>query len=245
MSYPSWAGRHQHNGKAKMIPEKQSFNPISWLDALSLQSKISMPSLEVLGLRRFPSALQKTRLTMLSFRVTAASVVFAFLTLLWSLVDSLAFPAPVWISLFKERCVVTFCLILIAIITSTIKKLPVTLVALVLMLTTLCIFFIFGRPPESVASYSFFGRIVVKSFALLPYTLISCLGLFPLTMIESLIALSALVSFCATATFYFPLSSPIAYGLDGLWLLILLGLIASLSSLSQVQLIASQNERNT
>jgi hypothetical protein len=93
-------------------------------------------------------------------------------------------------------------------------------------------------------SFSIFGRIVAKSYALLPFTLISCLGLFPLTVLESLTIGALLTGFCATAMIEHPLSSPIAYGWDSIWLLILLGLIASLSSLAQLQLLLLNEKKD-
>lgn len=196
----------------------------------------------------FPSSLplpaQQKRVEVIQHRIRSLAILLAIAVPVWSLLDALAFPHDLWVTSLEVRLLAgaafaSFLLIDSALLRRKDYGLRIIYLqlAVVFIIPTLLYLFCYKLPgallePEPLA------KAIANSYHLLPLVMMSCVGLFPLTVVESaIIALILLtIYFVANAASLLTLWTP---DLGAAWIMLLLSIIAVVISHSQLRLLMS------
>ena len=194
----------------------------------------------------FPSAIaiptQFRRIAIIQSRINALAWVLAISTPLWSILDALAFPYALWQSILIARLLAgaafgSFLLIGRVMFRTNVRNLWIIYLQLVIIFAIPTLFYIFcNRPPEDVPNISPLTDAVTHSYYLMPLLILSCIGLFPLTMTEALavgMPLLAVYYNFNLSTAMMRLSSDI--GMD--WVMVMMLVIAVVICMSHLRML--------
>lgn len=209
---------------------------VQWVSAFGLREPV-LPTAHT-------AIMTGQRVSLLVSRIRLVAVAFALLTPLWSLIDMVALPAGTSSRLLIGRLVASFAFAAIAWFTRDRGRLLDAYVGLAGLLAVPILFYVFSPVPPNQVDGDALARAVATGYALLPVIVIAGIGIFPLTLLESVvIALSAtgtlsLAIFAAS-------NGPLVISEAGVaWVLLLLAAISSLTSMSQSGLLAGLVERS-
>ena len=183
---------------------------------------------------RHPSLLVHRRATLLVNRVRLFALLFAVLTPVWAVMELIVFDYPLWLGLVSLRlltCAAFACILMVCRPDGDLLK---AYRAVVLLFAIPALFYIAAYALLDRYQLSGFSVAVASSYAFLPLVLMAGLAVFPLTLIESVVLVSALLlaQVLACCLTWSSMSWPSFAG--GFWLLILMAGVATLASLSQL-----------
>jgi diguanylate cyclase (GGDEF)-like protein len=194
----------------------------------------------------FPSALplpmQQKRIAVIQARIRLVVAVMAIGIPAWSALEFLVFPYPLWASLLKARLLAGAALGIFFFFSNRIHKksagrlwrIYIPLSVLFVIPTLLYVFCI--RLPEPVIDPSLFASAVLNSYSLLPLVILSCIGFFPLTVIESACIIAPFLTAYYLTT---PQTDAILWSLDlgMMWVMALIAVISIVICYSQLQML--------
>ena len=196
----------------------------------------------------FPSMLplpaQQKRIDVIQQRIRSLALLLAFAFPAWSILDALAFPHDLWISSLEVRLVAgaafaSFLLLDVAFIRRWVHGLRLIYLQLLTVFAIPTILYLFCyKLPGALLEPTPLAKAIANSYHLLPFVVLSCVGLFPLTILESgTIAVALLVTyFIANVDSLVTLWTP---DLGAAWIMALIGIIAVVVSHSQLRLLMS------
>ena len=180
------------------------------------------------------SLLTRRRATMIVNRVRLFALLFAVLTPLWSLVDLVVFPFPLWINLALMRLLACAAFASLLLHYRPNGNLFNAYRAMALLFAIPTVFYI--------ASYTMLGHYqlmgisaaIGAGYAFLPFVLLAGLAVFPLTLLENLIIASPILiaQGIAGSMRWSTLDWPSFAG--AFWLLVLITSVSTLASMSQL-----------
>lgn len=180
------------------------------------------------------SLLTRRRATMIVNRVRLFAFLFAVLTPLWSLVDLVVFPFPLWLNLALMRLLACAAFASLLLYYRPNGNLFDAYRALALLFAIPTAFY--------VASYALLGHYQLSGisaaigagYAFLPFVLLAGLAIFPLTLLENLVIASPILfaQGIAGSLRWTTLDWPSFAG--GFWLLVLITGVATLAGMSQL-----------
>ncbi len=170
-------------------------------------------------------------------RVRIIAAVFAILTPMWIVIDFATFPSSIATILAIGRILISTAFALLALLCRCSPSTRHARVGISLLVFIPTIFFIFSRLILSGIHFNAMGSAMSAGYTFLPFVLMSGLALFPLVVAETLLfALPLLFIFIISLFFH---EVGVLPGIDNLivfWLLLLIAVVGSLASLSQLQL---------
>ncbi len=181
----------------------------------------------------FP-VLSRRRVGMIINRVRLFAFLFAVLTPLWSLIDYIVFPFPLWITLACMRLAAGFAFYLLVIYCRPSGRLSTAYLRLATLFAIPTVFYIASH--QVLASYHLDGMsaAIGAGYAFLPFVLVAGLAIFPLTFVETALIASPIL-FAQGFSAVLNLSTAEWIPLAGtFWLLLLIAAVSSLASLSQL-----------
>lgn len=183
---------------------------------------------------RHQSLLARRRAIMIVDRVRLFAFLFAVLTPLWSLVDLIVFPFPLWLNLAMMRLVASA-----AFTTLLLKYRPSgdlfdAYRALALLFAIPTIFYVASYTLLSHYQLAGISAAIGAGYAFLPFVLLAGLAVFPLTLLENLVIASPILiaQGIAGSLRWATLDWPSFAG--AFWLLLLITGVATLASMSQL-----------
>jgi len=180
---------------------------------------------------------ERMRATMILARVHLISLIFAVLTVLWMVVDSVAFEASVWQPIALCRIVASFAFFALAIYTRGIRALLQARIAMALMYIIPTAFYAFTWPFLADVEPEGWSQLVFMGYALLPFIIVGGLSFLPITLLEGLSYFTPLLIVKYLIQTHM-VGTIDVYALLGFgWLLLLLSAAATCAGMSQLQLI--------
>lgn len=200
-----------------------------------LSGELKVDELGLLAMPQLhPALLARRRATMIVNRVRLFALLFAVLTPLWSLIDLLVFPFPLWINLALLRLLagVTFASLVLHYKPS--GELFDAYRAIALLFTIPTVFYIASATILHGYQLTGFSAAMAAGYAFLPFVLLAGLSIFPLTLLENLIIASPilLAQGLAGAMRWVTLDWPSFAG--AFWLLLLITGVSMLAGMSQL-----------
>lgn len=184
---------------------------------------------------RIPLA-EQHRAQIITSRVRVVAWMFALLTPAWILVDALTYEWPLWGYLAALRIGAALCFAMIVIWgveTRDIWRARRMLLALMLIPMT---FFIISNPLMARFEIHGVAEAVSMGYIFLPFVMMAGLSVFPITALEGLLFVLSIL----TVTAILPLVTehlilvPFNSYLGAIWLLALIGVVATFSGMSQL-----------
>jgi diguanylate cyclase (GGDEF)-like protein len=188
---------------------------------------------DLLKSRRHSRYFNHTRCHHLFTRVRLIALILMVLQSAWIAIDWLLLPEAVSSTIAYGRIAASACCLLLAIWCSHPYRLEVSLIRLLLLVLVLTLFQTWSN---SVLLQHGFASEVLAGYAFFPFMIITMLAIFPLTLFEvagfvAFVLLVELVTQLWTGTF------GLVPGLNDLWLLAVLGLIAGWASVNQLSML--------
>ncbi len=186
-----------------------------------------------------PPLLSRYRAEMIISRVRLVSILFAFLTPLWIIIDYLVFAFPLSLMLGIGRLITTLAFALLALAYSGSPHMKDAYRSLGIMFMIPTLFFIYSHMMLSNYDNRGSAAIIAAGYAFLPFILVAGLSVFPLTAIEGV--LFSMPVLCASALVAFMQADQIDWSthLGAFWLLLLIASTATLAGMSQLALMAA------
>ena len=170
-------------------------------------------------------------------RVRMMAAIFALLTPLWIFIDFAVFPSHLAMPLATARLLTSTAFALLAIYCRCTPSMGHGRAAVALILSIPTAFFVFSRILLAGAHLNAIGTAMSAGYAFLPFVLLATLALFPLVALETLMfSLPMLSIFLISDSIR---SQSLLSGFNDLavfWLLLLIAVVVSMASLSQLQL---------
>jgi diguanylate cyclase (GGDEF)-like protein len=137
--------------------------------------------------------LTRRRATMIVNRVRLFAFLFGVLTPLWSIVDYLVFPFPLWAMLATMRVLVSFTFLWLVVGYKPTGSLFDAYRAMAYLFAIPTIFYVASH--QTLASYSLSGlsEAIGAGYAFLPFVLLAGLSIFPLTLLENIVFASPML----------------------------------------------------
>lgn len=181
-----------------------------------------------------PTLLARRRATMIVNRVRLFAFLFAVLTPLWSIVDVIVFPAPLWMTLAIMRLLAcaAFSWLLAGYRSSGNLLNAYRAIAILFAIPT--VFYVASHVLLGNHHLSGMSEAIGAGYAFLPFVLLAGLSIFPLTMIESAVIASPilLAQLIAGYLSWETLNWPSFAG--AFWLLALIASVSTLAGMSQL-----------
>lgn len=200
------------------------------LSAELKQTELNM----LLSPRQHLSLLTRRRATMIVNRVRLFALLFAVLTPLWSIVDLVVFPFPLWINLALMRLMAGAAFASLVIHYRPSGELFDAYRALAMLFAIPAVFYVTSS--TLLASYQLtgFSAAIGAGYAFLPFVLLAALAIFPLTLVENLIIASPIliVQGLSGVMRWSALDWPSFAG--AFWLLVLITGVSTLAGMSQL-----------
>jgi diguanylate cyclase (GGDEF)-like protein len=191
-----------------------------------------------LGWLAFPSQhlplLTRRRATLIVNRVRLFAFLFAVLTPIWSVVDFVVFPFPLWLNLALMRFAASAAFASLLLYYRPTGDLFNAYRAMALLFVIPTVFY--------VASHTFLGHYqlsglsaaIAAGYAFLPFVLLAGLSIFPLTMLESLLIASPILLAQAVSGYLsWPAMDWPSFA-GAFWLLLLITGVSTLAGMSQL-----------
>ena len=184
-----------------------------------------------------PPLFARRRARFILSRVRMVAIVFAILTPMWIVVDWLGFPARVAGIMSIGRLVASLAFLVVALFCRCTPTLRHTHVALGFLFAIPTGFFLFSRWLLAGVHLNALSTAMAAGYTFLPFVLISGLSVFPLVAMETLMfSLPLLLAFAVSLAMRHTSLLPGFSDLAIIWLLGLLGMVSSMASISQLQL---------
>ena len=180
------------------------------------------------------SLLARRRATMIVNRVRLFAFMFAVLTPLWSLVDLVVFPFPLWFGLALMRLITGVAFATLVLYYRPNGELLDAYRAMALLFAIPTLFYIASFTLLNHYQLAGISAAIGAGYAFLPFVLLAGLSVFPLTLLESLAVASPILiaqGFAGTLS-WSTLDWPSFAG--AFWLLFLITGVATLAGLSQL-----------
>ncbi|HJV86188.1 MAG TPA: GGDEF domain-containing protein [Noviherbaspirillum sp.] len=199
-----------------------------------MPGELNQPELAWLALSRAHTPLLTRRRALLIInRVRLFAFLFAVLTPLWSAVDFLVFPFPLWLRLAVMRFVVSSGLLALLARYPPSGRLPNAYRALALLFFIPAMFYLSSDTLLTTYRLAGFPAAIGAGYAFLPFVLLAGLSIFPLTIAENLtIAIPILLAHSITGYLHWS-ASDWSFAAT-LWLLILITGVSLLAGISQL-----------
>lgn len=174
------------------------------------------------------------RATMIVNRVRLFALLFAVLTPLWSLIDLMVFPLPLWLSLAACRILVCAAFIWLLVMYQPSGRLFDAYRAIAILFAIPTLFYIVSHTILGYYQLSSLSAAVGAGYAFLPFVLMAGLAIFPLTLVENavIVFIILLAQALAGALSWTVLNWPSFAG--AFWLLMLIGAVTALAGMSQL-----------
>lgn len=170
-------------------------------------------------------------------RVQMTAAVFAVLTPLWMVVDFATFPIRTAVSLAGGRILTSVAFGLLAFLCRCSPSVRHAKVAVGLLLAIPTFFFIFSRLLLAGVHFDALGQAMAAGYAFLPFVLLTGLALFPFVLTETLLfSLPMLSAFMLSELLHSQGLLPGMKDIAAFWLLLLITIVSSMASMSQLQL---------
>lgn len=178
--------------------------------------------------------LTRRRATMIVNRVRLFALLFAVLTPLWSVIDLVVFPFPLWIKLAGMRTMASAAFISLLLNYKSNGNLLNAYRAMALLFAIPTVFYITSYTVLKQYELTGFSAAIGAGYGFLPFVLLAGLAIFPLTLVEGLVIASPilLTQGIAGSLNLATLDWPSFVG--AFWLLVLITGIATLASMSQL-----------
>lgn len=174
------------------------------------------------------------RATLVLSRIRLLSGLFAVLTLLWVLVDAAVFPRDVWIELAGLRLLAATAFTLLTQYPRRLRAAGQARVALALFVAIPLVFFVAATPLTQNLALAPPGQVVAATYAYIPFIVVTCLAIFPLTALEGLLFAGPTLGVHLGLALVYP--NPGAWAQFSIaWLMVLIALIATVSAMLQLQ----------
>ncbi len=183
--------------------------------------------------REHTPLLARRRAMLIINRVRLFAFLFALLTPLWSVVDFLVFPLPLWLRLAVMRFAVSAGLIALLVRYPPSGRLPNAYRALALLFFIPTVFYLSSDILLTTYRLTGFPGAIGAGYAFLPFVLVAGLSIFPLTITESL-AIAIPIALAHGITGYLHWSSANWSFAATLWLLLLITGVSLLAGISQL-----------
>ena len=187
---------------------------------------------------RHPALLEAQRADMLLSRTKLVAALFALLTPLWGIIDFLLFPEGLARGLLVGRAFATLAFVsILAFFNDPAGLARNARQALLLLFSVPSLFFLYSAVLLELHALSGMARALAATHAFLPFLVLAGLSIFPLTALEAaLLALPILVAKAGAGLLDWPdVDWPQALG--AFWLLLMIGAVAALASMSQLAFI--------
>ncbi|QDZ26733.1 diguanylate cyclase [Noviherbaspirillum sp. UKPF54] len=178
--------------------------------------------------------LARRRATLIVNRVRLFAFLFALLTPLWSVVDFVVFPFPLWIDLAFMRFAACAAFASLLIYYRPSGNLFDAYRAMAILFAIPTVFYVASR--TVLGSYQLTGisAAIGAGYAFLPFVLLAGLSIFPLTLLESVVVASPILvaqlvgGYLSWAAFDWPSFA------GAFWLMMLITAVSSLAGMSQL-----------
>lgn len=180
--------------------------------------------------------LTRRRVGIITSRVRAISILFAILTPAWIIIDLAVFPWPIWPQLAALRLAASLSFMALAYFGGNSSTINSAYREIAIMFGIPILFFISSHYLLSQHLLHGASDAVATGYAFLPFVMVAGLSIFPLTAVEGLAyAIPVLAVEIGVAVLHL---DNLGWGahLASLWLLFLIAVVASLSSMSQLGL---------
>lgn len=183
---------------------------------------------------RHQPLLARRRATMIINRVRLFALLFAILTPLWSVIDLLVFPFPLWLGLALLRLLVSAAFVLLLLYCRPSGNLFDAYRALALLFVIPTVFYVASYTLLNHYQLSGISAAIGAGYAFLPFVLLAGLSIFPLTLLENLVIASPLLlaQIFAGSLRWASLDWPSFAG--AFWLLLLITGVSALAGMSQL-----------
>lgn len=184
-------------------------------------------------LSHFP-LLSRRRAGMIINRVRLFALLFALLTPLWSIIDYIVFPFPLWFALAGMRIIASAAFGLLVFYARPSGNLITAYRAMVFLFAIPTVFFVVSH--EVLSSYSLSGisAAIGSGYAFLPFVLLAGLSIFPLTLVENILVASPMLAAQAMPSLLHWNTLDWAPFAGAFWLLALIAAVSTLAGLSQL-----------
>jgi len=180
--------------------------------------------------------LTRRRVGIITSRVRAISILFAILTPAWIIIDLAVFPWPIWPQLAALRLAASLSFGALAYFSGNSTKISGAYREIAIMFGIPILFFISSHYLLSQHLLHGAADAVATGYTFLPFVMVAGLSVFPLTAAEGLAyAVPVLAVEAGIAALHLDGLDWSAH-LGALWLLILIAVVATLSSMSQLGL---------
>lgn len=177
--------------------------------------------------------IKRHRAHIIGKRVVLVSSVFAVLTPLWIIVDAIIFPWPVWGAFALLRIMSSAVFLGLTRIRNRRRSLHTAFLMLGVMLAIPPIFYLISQPLLAGIAHGDLTRIAAKSYSLLPFIVVAGLSVFPLTLLEVLIASAAVIATIAIGMLPHPNVTLDDLVISGWMLLLVIG-VSALAGMTQL-----------
>jgi len=183
---------------------------------------------------RHLSLLTRRRATMIVNRVRLIALLFAILTPLWSVIDLLVFPYPLWLTLAAMRVMASAVFFSLLLHYRPNGDLFDAYRAMALLFAIPTTFYIASYSVLSHYHLTGMAAAIGAGYGFLPFVLLAGLAIFPLTLLESMLIASPilLAQGLAGSLNWATLDWPTFVG--AFWLLMLITSVSTLASMSQL-----------
>ncbi|HJV53315.1 MAG TPA: GGDEF domain-containing protein [Noviherbaspirillum sp.] len=178
--------------------------------------------------------LARRRATLIVNRVRLFAFLFAVLTPLWSVVDFVVFPFPLWINLALMRFAACAAFASLLVYYRPRGNLFDAYRAMALLFAIPTVFYVASRTLLGTYQLTGFSAAIGAGYAFLPFVLLAGLSIFPLTLLESVVVASPILLTQLVAGYlsWAALDWPSFAG--AFWLMMLITAVAALAGMSQL-----------
>lgn len=181
-----------------------------------------------------PALLARRRAMMIVNRVRLFAFLFAVLTPLWSIIDFMVFPVPLWISLAALRLLACAAFSWLLVGHRPSGNLLNAYRALATLFAIPTVFYIASHALLGSHQLSGFSAAIGAGYAFLPFVLLAGLSIFPLTLLENLVIASPILFTQAVAGYFSLESLNWPSFAAAFWLLTLITGVSTMAGMSQL-----------
>lgn len=178
--------------------------------------------------------LSRRRATMIVNRVRLFAFLFAVLTPLWSIIDYVVFPFPLWFALASMRILASVSFALLVLYYRPSGSLTDAYRAMAILFAIPTAFYIATH--QLLVNYELIGiqAAIGAGYAFLPFVLLAGLSVFPLTLLENLLFALPMLLAQAVSSIVSSTSLDLPSFAGAFWLLTLITAVSTLAGLSQL-----------
>lgn len=181
------------------------------------------------------SLVERRRALLIISRVRLVAALFAVLTPLWIPIDLFVFPLRLALYVGLLRIATAILFAFVAFGTSFMNSMASAHKVMAILLLLPTIFFMVSQP--LLAQFTIDGylaRTVAGGYAFLPFVMLAGLSMFPISAIEGIVYATPMTAAYLWMAFHGYQVMPFESHLGALWLMMLLGVVATLSGMSQL-----------